>query len=81
MSNKDFTVSPYLIKRMGFEEFAFNILVNIKENGYLVDGYVHEQDNLIVTISENCKHYLVAIRCYIPDTGWQSVEFEYKNIK
>lgn len=78
MSSKNFCVSPYLVKRRGFEEFAFNLLVNIIENQDLADGYRHEQDDLTINISSAGKYFLVAVRCYVEDIGWQSTEIEYK---
>ena len=43
-------VSTSLIDRLGFENYAFNLLVNEIENGNLRDGYKYEQDDCSIVI-------------------------------
>lgn len=71
-------ISAPLINRIGFENYAFNLLVNEIENGNLRDGYRYDQDDGSMVVSALGDAFNIAIRCYHPDRGWLSVEFTYK---
>jgi hypothetical protein len=71
-------MSNNLISRLGFEEYAFNLLINEIENGNLYDGYKAEHDNGSMSILSVGDTFLVAVRTYIPSNGWMSTEFNYK---
>jgi len=71
-------VSAPLINRIGFENYAFNLLVNEIENGNLCDGYRYEQDDGSMVVTALGDAFNIAIRCYHHDRGWLSVEFTYK---
>jgi hypothetical protein len=74
------TILPSLVNRLGFENFAFNLLVNEIENGNLYDGYRYEQYDGSIAISStgNPGEFIIAIRCYVPGRGWLSIEFNHK---
>ena len=68
-----------MIDSMGFDDWAFNWLVNEIENGNLRDGYRHEEDNGSIVINKiDMGTFNIAIRAYHADRGWLSVEFTYK---
>ena len=74
------TISTPLIDRIGFENFAFNLFVNVIEDGNLRNGYTYEQSDLSLVIKSVGNEYNVAIRCYHPDRGWLTVDFTHKAI-
>ena len=71
-------MSNNLISRLGFEEYAFNLLINEIENGNLYNGYKCEHDNGSISIQSAGEEFIVAVRTYIPGNGWMSTEFNYK---
>ena len=74
------TILPSLVHRLGFDNFAFNLLQNEIDNGNLYDGYTYEQydGSIKITGTGNPGEFIVAIRCYVPGSGWMSVEFNHK---
>jgi len=72
-------VSAPLIDRLGFDEYSFNVFLNLAlESDNLRDGYTYEQNDLSMVIKSISDDYNVAIRCYHSERGWLSVEFTYK---
>lgn len=71
-------VSTSLIDRLGFENYAFNLLVNEIENGNLRDGYKYEQDDCSMVIKALGDTFNVAIRCYHTNKGWLVIDFTHK---
>jgi len=72
-------ISAPLIDRLGWENYAFNLLVNEIENGNLKDGYSYEQNDGSMVIKAIGDSFNVAIRCYHPARGWLTIDFTYKN--
>ena len=71
-------ISAPLINRIGFENYAFNLLVNEIENGNLRDGYRYEQDDGSIVVTTIGDSFNIAIRCYHSERGWLSIEFTHK---
>jgi hypothetical protein len=71
-------ISAPLIDRLGFENYAFNLLVNEIENGNLRDGYRYEQEDGSMVVTAVGDSMNIAIRCYHPERKWLSVEFTHK---
>jgi hypothetical protein len=72
--------SAALIDRTGFENWAFNVFVNLAlENNNLRDGYTYEQSDLSLVIKSVGDNYNVALRCYHSDRGWLTTNFDYKH--
>ena len=75
-------ISASMIDRLGWENYAFNLLVNEIENGNLKDGYSYEKNDgsiVMYDIKAIGDSFNVAIRCYHPDRGWLTIDFTHKN--
>jgi len=62
------------IQRLGFDEYATNLAVNLIEDGLLKDGYRFENDVYSVSVSKIDNKHSVNVRAYVSNLGWQSAE-------
>ena len=62
------------VQRLGFDEYATNVAVNIKEDQLLYDGYRFENDKYFVSVSKLKDNHTVTVRAYVDKLGWQSSE-------
>ena len=72
-------VSAPLIDRLGFDEYSFNVFINLAlESGNLRNGYTYEQNDLSMVIKSVGNDFNVSLRCYHPQRGWMTTDFTYK---
>lgn len=60
--------------RLGFDEYATNLAINLIEDGKLIDGYCFETDVYSVSISKIENKHSVNVRAYVKNIGWSSTE-------
>jgi hypothetical protein len=63
-----------LIRRLGWDEYAFNIVVNLKEDGLLVDGYRQEDEDFSLKVNYIDGKHQVIIRHWVQSMGWKTAE-------
>lgn len=68
----DFKLS--LIRRLGWDEYAFNIVVNLKEDGLLFDGYKQEDEDFSIKVFYIDGKHQVIIRQWVQSMGWKTAE-------
>ena len=66
--------SPELVKRLGFDSYASNIIANLFENGCVYDGHQSETEDTIIKVSMADNRYVVVVRCYVQSIGWRTAE-------
>jgi len=68
------------INRLGFEAWANNLIVNAIENiGDKTVDYTDENAQFFLSIKWKNGIAHCAVRVYVPSTGWEFHELEYKN--
>ena len=67
-------IIPETIKSMGFDNWAFNVVVNEIENGNIYDGFRDISDDYSFIVNFVGDKRVIHIRVYIPDMGWRDTE-------
>ena len=67
-------ISISLIKRLGFDAYASNLVANLIEDGNLFHGYNIENNDYTLSVTQFNKRHLVTVRAYVPSMGWQTAE-------
>ena len=77
------------VQRLGFDSYCSNLVVNLIENGELIDGYRFENETYSVAVSslesqsiyqdkcvdlKNKNLHIVTVRAYVAGMGWQTAD-------
>ena len=62
------------VRRLGFDSYASNLVVNLLENGQLTDGYRFENEIYSVSVTKVKNNYSVCVRAYVDGMGWQTAD-------
>ena len=68
----DFNYSQ--VQRLGFDSYCSNLVVNLIENGELIDGYRFENETYSVAVTKLKTNYSVCVRAYVAGMGWQTAD-------
>lgn len=62
------------INRLGFDNWAFNKIVNEIENNNIYDKYEYLEDDYNFNVTKVGDKHTIIIRAYVPNSGWKTYE-------
>lgn len=71
------TFNTALVKRLGFDAYVSNIVVNLIENKEFKDGYSFENDIYTLSVKQVGDKKCVYCRAYVEGLGWKMTELTF----